>query len=96
MLMPIFESVPRGRKPNEKQGSKACQEDQRAREVQRNKCKGKGSAVEYKSAAEYKSTAEYSFLAEWLRQTKTIGPKTLLIQSTLSGPQGPKFFCIKG
>ena len=27
---------------------------------------------------------------------RQIGPKTLLIQSTLSGPQRPKFFCIKG
>ena len=52
---------PYGGKPNEKQGPKACQEDQRAREVQRKKCKGKGSAAEYKSAAEYSS------LAEWLR-----------------------------
>ena len=69
--MPIFEFVPWGRKPNEKQGPKACQEDQRAREVQRKKCKGKGSATEYKSAAEYKSTAKYSSLAEWFRQTKT-------------------------
>ena len=62
---------PYGGKPNEKQGLKPCQEDQRAREVQRNKCKGKGSAAEYKSAVEYKSTTEYSFLVEWLRQTKT-------------------------
>ena len=63
--MPIFESVPWGRKPNEKQGPKACQEDQRARKVQRKKCKGNGSA------AEYKSVAKYSSLAEWLRQIKT-------------------------
>ena len=64
----FYESVsknPYGGKPNEKQGPKACQEDQRAREVQRKKCKGKGSAVEYKSAAKYSS------LAGWLRQTKT-------------------------
>ena len=27
---------------------------------------------------------------------RQIGPKTLLIQSTLFGPQRPKFFCIKG
>ena len=52
-------------KPNEKQGPRAYQEDQRAREVQRKKCKGKGSTVEYKFAAEYNS------LAEWLWQTKT-------------------------
>ena len=52
-------------KPNEKQGPKACQEDQRGREVQRKKCKGKGFAAEYKSAVEYSS------LAEWLWQTKT-------------------------
>ena len=44
---------------------KDCQEDQRAREVQRKKCKGNGFATEYKSAAEYSS------LAGWLRQTKT-------------------------
>ena len=56
---------PYGGKPNEKQGSKACQENQRAREVQRKKCEGKGSAVEYKS------TAEYSSSAKWLWQTKT-------------------------
>ena len=37
---------PYGGKPNEKQGPKACQEDQRAREVQRKKCKGKGFAAE--------------------------------------------------
>ena len=52
-------------KPNEKQGPKAYQEDQRAKEVQRKKCKGKGFAAEYKSAAEYSS------LVGWLRQTKT-------------------------
>ena len=57
--------VPYRGKPNEKQGPKACQEDQRAREVQRKKCKGKGSVAEYKFAAEYSS------LAEWLWQTKT-------------------------
>ena len=62
---------PYGGKPNEKQGPKACQEDQRAREVQRKKCKGKGFAVEYKFATEYKSAVEYSSLVEWLRQTKT-------------------------
>ena len=56
---------PYGGKPNEKQGSKVCQEDQRAREVQRKKRKGK------ESAAEYKSAAEYSSLAKWLQQTKT-------------------------
>ena len=55
---------PYGGKPNEKQGPKACQEDQRAREVQRKKCKGKESAVEYRFVA------EYSFLAEWLWQMK--------------------------
>ena len=27
---------------------------------------------------------------------RQIGPKTLLIQSTLSGPLRPYFFCIKG
>ena len=51
--------------PNEKQGPKSYQEDQRAREVQRKKCKGKGFAAEYKSVPEYKS------LAEWFRQIKT-------------------------
>ena len=55
---PFFESVPWGRKPNEKQGPKACQEDQRVREVQRKKCKGKGSVAEYKSATEYKFAAK--------------------------------------
>ena len=44
---------------------KDCQEDQRAREVQRKKCKGNGFATEYKS------TAEYSSLARWFRQIKT-------------------------
>ena len=63
--------VPYGGKPNEKQGPKACQEDQRARKFQRKKCKGKGPATEYKSVAEYKSAAEYNSLAEWLWQTKT-------------------------
>ena len=58
-------------KPNEKQGPKAYQENQRAREVQRKKCKGKESVAEYKSAIEYKSAAEYNSLAGWLRQTKT-------------------------
>ena len=57
--------VPYGGKPNEKQGPKTHQEDRRARKVQRKKCKGKGSA------AEYKFVVEYSFLVEWLRQTKT-------------------------
>ena len=57
--------VPYGGKPNEKQGPKTHQEDRRARKVQRKKCKGKGSA------AEYKSVVEYSSLAEWLQQTKT-------------------------
>ena len=52
---------PYGGKPNEKQGSKVCQEDQRARKVQRKKCKGK------ESAAEYKSAVEYSSLAKWLQ-----------------------------
>ena len=45
MLMPIFckfiPKSPYGGKPNEKQGPKAHQEDQGAREVQRKKCKGK-------------------------------------------------------
>ena len=63
--MPILESVPWGRKSNEKQGPKTHQEDRRARKVQRKKWKGKGSA------AEYKSVVEYSSLAEWLQQTKT-------------------------
>ena len=62
---------PYGGKPNEKQSPKACQEDQRVREVQIKKCKEKGSAIEYKFAAKYKSAVEYSFLAEWFRQTKT-------------------------
>ena len=44
---------------------KDCQEDQRAREVQRKKCKGNGFATEYKSATEYSS------LARWFRQIKT-------------------------
>ena len=50
---------------------KDCQEDQRAREVQRKKCKGNGFTTEYKSAAEYKSAVEYSSLARWFRQIKT-------------------------
>ena len=45
---------PYGGKPNEKQDLKACQEDQRAREVQRKKCKGKQSTEKCKSAAEYR------------------------------------------
>ena len=57
---------PYGGKSNEKQGPRAYQEDQRAREVQRKKCKGKGSAAEYNSVVEYNSS-----LAEWLRRTKT-------------------------
>jgi len=56
---------PYGGKPNKKQGPRAYQEDQRAREVQRKKCKGKGSTAEYNSAVEYSS------LAKWLRRTKT-------------------------
>ena len=56
--------------PNEKQGPKAHQEDQRARKVQRKKCKGKQSATECKSAAEYRSTTEYSFSAKWFLQIK--------------------------
>ena len=58
--------VPYGGKPNEKQGPKTHQEDRRVRKVQRKKCKGKGSAVEYKFVVEYKSVEEYSSLAEWL------------------------------
>ena len=57
MLMPIFcKSIPKspyGGKPNEKQGPKAHQEDQGAREVQRKKCKGKRFAAEYSSLAEW-------------------------------------------
>ena len=62
----FFEFVsknPYGGKPNEKKGLKAWQEDQRAREVQRKKCKRK------ESAAEYKFAAEYSSLVGWLRWT---------------------------
>ena len=59
-----------GGKPNEKQRPKAHQEDQRARKVQRKKCKRKRSAAECKSAAKYRSTIEYSSLAKWLRQIK--------------------------
>ena len=40
------------------------QEDQRARKVQKKKCKGK------QSLAKRKSATEYSSLAEWLRQMK--------------------------
>ena len=72
--MPIFWSVPKspyGGKPNEKQSPKAHQKDQRVKEVQRKKCKGKWSAVEYKSASEYSFATEYSSLAEWLWQIKT-------------------------
>ena len=56
-----------GGKPNEKQGPKAHQEDQRARKVQRKKCKGKRFAADYKSAAEYRFVVEYSSPVEWLR-----------------------------
>ena len=51
---PFFESMPKGPyegKPNEKQGLKTHQEDQRARKVQRNKCKWKQSTAKHKSAA---------------------------------------------
>ena len=48
-----------GRKPNEKQGPKAHQEDQWAREVQKNKCKGKQSIAKCKSTVDYRSAAEY-------------------------------------
>ena len=47
---------PYGGKPNEKQDPKACQEDQRAIEIQRNKCKEKQSTTEYRSIAEYSSS----------------------------------------
>ena len=62
--------------------SKIHQEDQRARKVQRKKCKGKQSiakckstaeyrsAAKYKSAAEYNFTAKYSSLEEWIWQMK--------------------------
>ena len=68
---------PWGRKPNEKQGLKTHQEDWRARNVQRKKCKGeqstakRKSAAEYISAVEYRSAVEYSSLVEWLWQIKT-------------------------
>ena len=51
--------------PMKSKAQKDCQEDERAREVQRKKCKGNGFATEYKSAV------EYSALAGWLWQTKT-------------------------
>ena len=51
--------------PMKSKAQKDCQEDQRAREVQRKKCKGNGFATEYKSATEYSS------LARWFRQIKT-------------------------
>ena len=60
--MPIFwihAQSPIRRKPNENQGPKACQEDQRAREVQRKKCKRKGFVAEYKYATEYSSLAKW-------------------------------------
>ena len=59
-----------GGKPNEKQSPKTHQEDRRARNVHKKKCKGKWYAAECWSTAEYRSAAEYSFLAEWLRQIK--------------------------
>ena len=68
--MPIFESVPRGKKSNEKQGTKTHQEDRRARKVQRKKCKGKRSTAKRRSAVDFKSVAKYSSLAEWPRQIK--------------------------
>ena len=61
LLMPIFaNSYPKAHEeesPMKKQGLKAHQEDQRAREVQRKQCKGKQSIAKRKSAAEYRSTA---------------------------------------
>ena len=66
--MPIFWSIPKSPyegKPNEKQGPKAHKEDQRAREVQKKKCKEK------QSAAEYSFVTEYISLIEWLWQIKT-------------------------
>ena len=72
--MPIFWSAPKSPyrgKLNEKHGPKAHQEDQRAREIQRKKCKGKRSAIEYKSIVEYNFAIEYSSPVEWLRQIKT-------------------------
>ena len=63
-------------KPNEKQGPKAHQEDQRARKVQIKKCKGKQFATkcrfatEYKSTTKYKSASKYSSSAKWLGQIK--------------------------
>ena len=63
-------------KPNEKQGPKAHQENQRVRKAQRKKCKGKWSAVEckpaakYKFVAEYRSTTEYNSSIEWLQQIR--------------------------
>ena len=71
--MPIFESIPWGKKPNEKQDLKTHQEGRRVRKVQIKKYKGKQyiakrkSAAEYRSTAEYKSVVEYSSSAEWLR-----------------------------
>ena len=71
--MPIFESIPWGKKPNEKQDLKTHQEDWRVRKVQRKKYKGKQYTAKRKSAAEYRSVAEYRFAvkysssAEWLR-----------------------------
>ena len=57
--MPIFANpYPRAHEEENPMKSKAHQEDQNAREVQRKKCMGKGFAVEYKSAAEYKFAAK--------------------------------------
>ena len=67
--MPIFAKLyPKAHEeenPMKKQGPKTHQEDRRARNVQRKKCKGK------QSIAKHKSAAEYSSLTEWLRQIKT-------------------------
>ena len=73
--MPIFANpYPKAHEeesPMKKQGPKAHQEDQRAREVQRKKCKINQSIAKRKSATEYRFAVEYSSLAEWFQQIKT-------------------------
>ena len=80
---------PYGGKPNEKQDPKACQEDQRAREIQEKNVR--------ESNLQQNTDLPQNIV---LRQNgfgrqRQIRPKTLSIQSTLFGPQRPKSFCIK-
>ena len=56
--MPIFANpYPKAHEEENPMKSKAHQEDQRAREFQRKKCKEKQSIAKRKSTAEYRSAA---------------------------------------